>query len=248
MSRSALRNRLGAAARVLPLGLVPLDRLLTWAHLVTAAIARLVFLRDWQLEAKGRPQFFKHAINLGRWAREPSRWSFTARGVYARQHMFRGCRVLDLCCGDGSYSYLFFSDIAGHIDAVDNDRQAIEYGRRFRAAPVIAYHKLDILNEAWPGKGYDVVVWNAAICYFTEAEIRQILDKIIRVGGPGMKLCGMLPKANGWIDHKTEFADTASLEGLLREYFAVANIRELDECTAITFYFEASQPLGLAQR
>ena len=43
--------------------------------------------------------------------------------------MFDKCKVLDVCCGDGSYSYMFFSDIAGHIDAIDNDEYALQYAK-----------------------------------------------------------------------------------------------------------------------
>jgi SAM-dependent methyltransferase len=242
MKRS-IRKFFTSAARWLPLGILPLDGLLRLSQRCSAALARLVFVRDWQLEASGRPQFFKHQINLGRWVREPERWSFVARGVYAREGMFRGCKVLDLCCGDGSYSYLFFSDIAGHIDAVDNDPQAIAYAMRYFRAPVITYHKIDILSAPLPAAGYDVVVWNAAICYFREEEIRQVLRKIVAAGTASMQLKGMLPRANGWIDHKTEFAAASALERFLREFFGAVAIREVDEGANVTFYFEAAQPL-----
>lgn len=206
-------------------------------------LARALFLRDWQLEARGRPQFFKQEMNLGRWRFEPSCWSFTARGVYARELMFKGCKVLDLCCGDGSYSYLFFSDIAGSVDAVDNDPYAIAYASRYHRARSLAYHRVNIVTEPLPSQQYDVVVWNAAICYFAADEIERILGKIVAGGNSGMKLAGMLPKANGWVDHKTEFADSRSVEQLLRRYFGTVKVREVDEGAAITFYFQASEPL-----
>lgn len=243
MARLRMRRLFAAAARVLPLRFVPLDGLLRLSQRATGALAGLLFVRDWRLEAFGRPQFFKHQINLSRWITEPGRWSFTARGVYARENMFKGCHVLDLCCGDGSYSYLFFSDIAGRVDAVDNDPHAIAYARRYRNSPVVSYHKLDIVNEPLPSGQYDVVVWNAAICYFREDEIRQILEKIVKVGKAGMKLNGMLPRANGWVDHKTEFADCRSVEEFLRQYFRVVTVREVDENPVTTFYFQACEPL-----
>jgi SAM-dependent methyltransferase len=215
---------------------------------VTSALAGGLFFREWRLQAYGRPQFFKHQINLCRWPSEPARWSFTARGVYAREGMFRNCRVLDLCCGDGSYSHLFFADIASKIDAVDNDPRAIAYARRYNSSPVISHHKLDIVAAPFPGTDYDIVVWNAAICYFSEQEIRGILGKIVSAGGPALKLTGMLPKANGWVDHKTEFEDSESVARLLREYFKVVSIKDVDEVSAVTFYFQASVPLAAPAR
>jgi SAM-dependent methyltransferase len=224
-------------------GVLPFDPILMWFQHATGVLAGLLFTRDWRLEAFGRPQFFKHQINLSRWADEPSRWAFTARGVYARQNMFKQCSVLDLCCGDGSYSFLFFSDIAGHIDAVDKDAHAIAYATKYRASSVITYHQLDIINQPLPKARYDVVVWNAAICYFSEEEIRVILQKVANAGDRTMQLSGMLPRANGHPDHKTEFADCASVAALLRQYFGIAEVREIDEGSLINFYFQASNPL-----
>lgn len=222
---------------------LPLDALLMWFQRVAGWWAGVIFARDWRLQAFGRPQFFKHQINLSRWTIEPSRWSFSARGVYARQNMFKACKVLDLCCGDGSYSFLFFSDIAGHIDAVDSDSMAIDYAMKYRAAPVISYHQIDVLSAPLPNTGYDVVVWNAAICYFSMEEIRAVLQKIADAGKGTMQLSGMLPRANGHPDHKTEFADSGSVAVLLREFFTTVQIREVYEGSAVAFYFQASDPL-----
>jgi SAM-dependent methyltransferase len=156
--------------------------------------------------------------------------------------MFRGCAVLDLCCGDGTYSRLFFSDIAAKIDAVDNDPVALGYARRYNTAPAISYHQIDIVSQPLPVTRYDIVVWNAAICYFDRPQIGTILGKIVRAGRPGMRLCGMLPRGTGYVDHKTEFADARSVEALLKEYFDAVTVREIDEISAVTFYFSASEP------
>jgi SAM-dependent methyltransferase len=219
----------------------PVDEFLALTQSLGAGVGKLLFFRDWTLQADGWPQFFKHRINLVRWHAEPQRWSFVARGVYARERMFRGCTVLDLCCGDGTYSRLFFSDIAGQIDAVDNDARALRYARRYNSAHSISYQQIDIVEQPLPRAQYDVVVWNAAICYFEPAEIREILRKIVRAGKPGMQLCGMLPKASGYVDHRTEFADAQSIAVLLQDYFRVTAVREVDEITAATFYFSASE-------
>jgi SAM-dependent methyltransferase len=230
-------------ARWLPLRWLPLDSAVRASQRMAALFARLLFIRDWQLETRGRPQFFKHAMNLAHWPFDPARWAFAARGVYARESMRRGCKVLDLCCGDGAYSRLFFADIAGRVDAVDLDEYAIAYARKYHSTPVVRYHRLDIIAEPLPDRGYDVVVWNAAICYFSEPHIRLVLQKVIAASGPDMKLFGMLPKANGWIDHKTEFSETAEVERYLRQFFAEVSVNEIDEGNAISFYFRARAPL-----
>lgn len=227
---------------LVPIRFIPLDLFLWLSQRITSAIAYLLFIRDWQLEANGRPQFFKHRINLARWPFVSSRWAFVARGVYSRENMFRGCKVLDLCCGDGSYSYLFYSDIASHIDAVDNDSIAIKYARKYHSNSKIIFHQIDVINHDLPSSEYDIVVWNAALCYFELHEIKQIILKIIKSGKPNLQLTGMIPKANGWVDHKTEFSDTEILRQLFLKYFKVVTIKEVDEISITTFYFQASSP------
>ena len=239
--RKAIKTVLRSVLRLLPL-----DGLLFLSQRLCDVIAWTLYYRDWALEAYGRPQFFKHEINLSRWRFDPQRWSFAARGVYARERMFRGCSVLDLCCGDGSNAYLFFSDIAGHIDAVDNDDTSLAYARRYHAATTITYHKINIVTHSLPTRGYDIVVWNAAICYFTEMEIRLILEKIVRVGSENMEFCGMLPIASGYSDHKTEFPDLASVEALLKSFFSIVTVLEVDEISTRTFYFRALKPTPLS--
>jgi SAM-dependent methyltransferase len=241
---SGARTLVRRLASWLPLRWLPLDVGLRASQSLAALFAKLLFIRDWQLEARGRPQFFKHAVNLAQWPFDPARWSFVARGVHPREFMRRGCKVLDLCCGDGAYSKLFFADIAGHVDAVDLDSYAIAYARKYHGASNVAYHALDIVRQPLPDSGYDIVVWNAAICYFSEQEIRTVLQKIAAASRPGMRLFGMLPKSNGWIDHKTEFSEAGAVHSFLRDHFSEVVVREVDEGAAVTFYFWASAPLA----
>ena len=205
--------------------------------------ARLAYFYDWVVMPYGWPQFFNHQINLYQWMYRPSAWNFTARGVYARERMFRGCKVLDLCCGDGSYSYLFFSDIAGAIDAVDRDPQALLHARKYYASrPNIRYRRLDIVTDEFPRSDYDFVVWNTAICYFDIQDIHRILRKIADCGTPGMYLYGNAPLTTGYVDHKTEFKDAAELQGLLMNYFTDVHVQQIDELTMQNVYFRAAGP------
>lgn len=227
--------------------LFPADFFLLGSTKISAFAGRLVFLRDWAFRINNSvPQFFKHYINLSMWRFEPNRWSFTARGVYAREKMVNDCKVLDLCCGDGTHSYLFFSDIAGHIDAIDIDASALSYALKYNRHSKINYHRVDIIDEPFPSVEYDVIVWNAGICYFSMEHILKILKKIVKAGKVTMVLSGMLPSANGHVDHKTEFADAATIEKLLLRFFSLVSIREVVDGAdnkAVTFYFQASNPL-----
>ena len=240
MLKKKIKAILRFISNKLPMRFVPLDGLLWLLGGLTAKVASLLFFRDWILESQGRPQFFKHQMNIGRWPSEPDRWSFCARGVYSRENMFDKCKVLDVCCGDGSYSYMFFSDIAASIDAIDNDEYALKYAKKYSSRDTINYHLLDIISMPMPSSNYDFIIWNAAICYFDNHDIDLILRKFIDAGTSEMILTGMLPKSNGWVDHKTEFSEAAEVKELLLRYFKLVDIKEVSEGQSSTFYFKAS--------
>ena len=240
MLKKKIKAILRFVSKKLPMRFVPLDGLLLLLGRLSAKVASLLFFRDWILESQGRPQFFKHQMNIERWPSEPDRWSFCARGVYSRENMFDKCKVLDVCCGDGSYSYMFFSDIAASIDAIDNDEYALKYAKKYSSRDSINYHLLDIISMPMPSRNYDFIIWNAAICYFDNHDIDLILRKFIDAGTPEMILTGMLPKGNGWIDHKTEFSEAAEVKELLLRYFKIVDIKEVSEGQSFTFYFKAS--------
>jgi SAM-dependent methyltransferase len=220
---------------------LPIESLSNGLMILNIQLAKLVYFRDWTLLAYGRPQFYKHFNNLIFWYRDSSRWAFTARGVYARENMFKDCSVLDLCCGDGSYSFLFFSDIAKSIDAVDNDIKALSYAKRYCSKPNINFIKIDIINQPLPTVKYDVVVFNAAICYFTVEEIRIIFRKIVAIGNYELILCGMFPINPGYPDHKTKFLNEEDFLTLIKPYFEKIAIRKIAEKVP-TYYFKAEKP------
>ena len=223
------------------LKILPIEIVSNILMLLNIRLTRLSDYRNWTLLAYGRPQFYKHFNNLIFWYRDPSQWTFTARGVYARENLFKDCIVLDLCCGDGSYSYLFFSDIAKQIDAIDNDVQALTYAKKYCSLPNINFIKIDIINESFPTVMYDFVIFNAAICYFTEEEILIIFNKIIGIGNPDIVFCGMFPINPGYIDHKTEFLNEEEFLKLIKPYFNEISIKRIEEKVP-TCYFKASKP------
>ena len=126
------------------------------------------------------PEWFDHRADLFRWSelRVPF---WVERGVFSREVMFEGCRVLDLCCGDGFYPYHFYSGIASHVDAVDRDHTAIAHARKWHSHPKISYVQLDVVTDDLPGTDYDydVITWDAAIEHFSTDQIRIVLKKCV---------------------------------------------------------------------
>lgn len=188
------------------------------------------------------PEWFDHRIDLFLWAEKRVPF-WVERGVFARAIMSEGDNVLDLCCGDGFYSYYFYSRTAAHIFAVDRDESAVEHARKWHGLANIAYRQLDIITH-FPQGHYDVIVWDAAIEHFNLHEIRMILykcyNRLLKNNGV---LCGytIIPTA-GWATpnaHKHEFGSAEELRALLLETFPFAATFETIYPSRHNLYFRA---------
>jgi 2-polyprenyl-3-methyl-5-hydroxy-6-metoxy-1,4-benzoquinol methylase len=191
-----------------------------------------------------RPEWFDHRADLYRWAelRVPF---WVERGVFSREVMFEGCRVLDLCCGDGFYPYHFYSGTASQIDAVDRDRTAITHARKWHAHPRIRYALLDLIADEFPGTEYDVITWDGAIEHFSAEEIRQVLRKCVKVlKTPHGVLNGYTIIARGsgrsHPDHQHEFATAEELKALLRGFFPFVGTLETKYTERHNLYFRGA--------
>jgi 2-polyprenyl-3-methyl-5-hydroxy-6-metoxy-1,4-benzoquinol methylase len=132
---------------------------------------------EWNLQ-KQQPSSYKHEINLYNWMYDPSQVQFADGGVFGRMLIQKNDKVLDLCCGDGSYAYLFYSDIASKVDAIDYDAGSIKYAKNMYYSNNINYICKDLLNFSFEQYFYNVIIWKAGIAYFTK-ENRSILFKKI---------------------------------------------------------------------
>ena len=138
---------------------------------------KLMHYSDWYFSGS-EPSSYKHEINLYNWIYDPSQVEFVEGGVFGRMLIEKEAVVLDLCCGDGSYDYLFFSDVAKHIDAIDYDKTSIDYAKKRYQKENIAFICHDLLTYEFEDNHYDVVIWRAGVAYFTK-EQREVLFKNI---------------------------------------------------------------------
>ncbi len=202
------------------------------------------YSRKQAIEWYGRqaPLWYDHRTDLHTWNRSRNpQW--VERGVYAREVMPRGCSVLDLCCADGFYAHHFYSVVAGHIDAVDFNRQCIRRAQAAHADSVIEYHCMDALSESFPRTAYDVVTWDASIQYFDLAQIHILCAKIAAALGKEGILSGSAKVA----DHASErlgercyFNSADELRSLLREHFPHVAILETAYPERTNLYFRCS--------
>jgi len=167
------------------------------------------------------PVWFDHEVDYHLW---PKNLFWLERGVYGRMVMRPGCRVLDLCCGDGYYSDAWYSTIAGSIDACDNDEGALRFASQKHANPKINYHRVDILTEPFPRPEYDVITWFEAIEHFSEEQIVHLLRKIDEALQENGTLIGSTPlvQKRGAAtnrQHDREFTSQEDLEAILKKVF-----------------------------
>jgi SAM-dependent methyltransferase len=223
--------------------------------LVRLAEAYLRRFHDWNTarlwSRPPLPGWFDHRADVHRWSRSRDP-GFAERGTYAREVMKPGARVLDCCCGDGFYSYHFFSGTAGRIDAVDADPKGIAGARRRHALSTIQYHVLDVAREPLPNPSYDVVVWDTAMQYFSLEDIHAVCRKIAGALGPQGLLVGMVPlvpEVRKDLGEKHHFRDADAVRALLEEHFP--DVALLERPSPPQVYFRcgaAGAPLGGFQR
>jgi len=131
----------------------------------------------------GHHVWHPHQLDLAMWHRDRNP-HFAERGIYSHQVISPGDNVLELCSGDGFYTYYFFSGKASHVDALDIDDNALEHARRHHSSSNIQYYRSNIVLDPFPSKSYDVVVWDSAIRRLKVEEIEIVLSKVIEVLTP----------------------------------------------------------------
>lgn len=201
--------------------------------------------RKWGRDPRdSKIDWYDHREDLYHWSkRRNPLW--VERGVFSRQVMFPGCRVLDLCCGDGFYPFYFYAEVPAYIDAVDWDHRAIRHALRWHSHPNISYWVKDVLEEDFPDTEYDVVCWDAGIQYFTPGEIRTILGKSFRALEPRKGILAgytiLVEEGESYHRrHRYEFTSQEELVGVLEGVFPFAGTLETRYPNRRNIYFRAA--------
>ena len=120
-------------------------------------------------------------MSLYSWKFNTSLNQFTTAPAIARAHLRKNGKVLDLCCGDGSISYLFFSDIAQKIDAVDINDDAIRYASRTYFRNNISYRHTNIFQflQSHSNDKYDLIYFGSGFDYFSNEQRVEIYKLVI---------------------------------------------------------------------
>lgn len=121
---------------------------------------------------------YDHLNNLYLWQEFPEKVQFTISPAIARLYLKKNDTVLDVSCGDGSISYLFFSDIAKNVDAFDISEINIQKAKKNYTSKNLKYYCNSTLNFNYQEKMYDVIYWGAGIDYLSSEEIEQTIKKL----------------------------------------------------------------------
>ena len=201
-----------------------------------------LFLAQWGLHPL--PEFFEHKIGLyWMWgANRAPHW--LERGVFSLLALAPGCKVLELCCGDGFNAYYFYSSRAGSIHSVDFDPKAIAYAKKHFHAENVTYTLADIRTQM-PEGVYDNVVWDGAIEHFAEDEITSLMSNIKRRLTAGGILSGftIVERSDGkksLSHHEYEFKSKDDLARFLRPHFQNVRVFETIYSDRHNLYFWAS--------
>jgi SAM-dependent methyltransferase len=175
---------------------------------------------DWNVAPV--PEFTDHFVNQYFLWPEFKRTFWLEGAVFCALAMKRGGRYLELCCGGGFFSDMFYASIARELVAIDFDPRAIELARRHHARDNVRYEIVDI-REGLPEGPFDGVIWDGAIEHFSTDEIAVVMAEIKRKLVPGGFLSGYTIAESGdgmqHPDHEQEFRGMSDLGARLKPYF-----------------------------
>jgi SAM-dependent methyltransferase len=136
-----------------------------------------------------------------------------------------GSRILDLGCGTGYYTDVFFSPFAAEIVAIDIDARAIETARRMHQAKNIRYEVMDF-RKTLPDGLFDLIVWTPTIFAYTPDDVHTLMGKLRDIMSKDARLCGWtcIESPRGGPD--ILWHDMNSLAERLKRYFK--NVRAFE--------------------
>jgi SAM-dependent methyltransferase len=168
------------------------------------------------------------------------------RGTLANRHIKPGDEVLDVCCGDGTFSGTFYSQNASHVDAFDYDEKAVATARRKHAKPNVRFFVADA-TKLTLSKKYDVILLFVAIEHFSVADGTRLLQKLGAALNEGGLLMGSTPifvEVGGHNDeHQNEFLSVAQLRDFLAPHFGEVDLWCSQWRGRLDCYFECREPV-----
>ena len=206
-------------------------------------------MTEWELK---NPEYFEHQMDLN-WKWHQSQTAYPMeRGVFSSFALSNDVsalgKTLDLCSGDGFYSYYFYSKRSSSVISIDFDPHAIKFAQKnYGHAKNIDFQLGDIRRDI-PDGPFDNIIWDAAIEHFTEMEIAELVARIKSVLKIGGVLSGYtIVEAGSGIkhlhQHEYEFHNKEDLVRFLKPHFKKVHVFSTTYPDRTNLYFYATDGL-----
>lgn len=199
--------------------------------------------------SSNNPEHFDHFIDLNyQWMKNRSSFPME-RGVFSSFALENNKdlygNTLDLCCGDGFYTYLFYSKRSRKVVGIDFDALAISSAKKNFPKTNIEFILGDIRSDI-PEGPFRNIVWDAGIEHFTEIEISNLMSRIKDVLEDNGILSGYTIKEDHHHEgkmlhqHEYEFHSKEDLARFFQPHFKNVQIIETVYPERVNYYFYAS--------
>ena len=145
------------------------------------------------------------------------------RAILAQQKIKQDGVVLDIGCGDGIYSGLFYSAKAKKVEAIDMDKSAIQHAKKYYSRSNVNFKNIDIHNWLKKGKKYDTVVMFSVIEHLSVEDGTETLKMIGKSLNKNGSLFGSTPLFSDNdehnFEHQNEFSSELQLRSFLKKTF-----------------------------
>ena len=199
-----------------------------FCDVLVAAYLRSLFRRRFIWQVWGEPHFtdvrgLLHSVYRGEAGEDI--YSLT-RAFSVMEIVREGDVCLDIGCGDGGLTKRFLAPKAKHIDAVDIEQSAISSALCLNPSPNISYYVLDIINDEWPSKNYDLIVLDGALGHLSNEDSLRLLSRISAAILHDGVFCGSESLGNiEGHDHLQFFLGEEELRSLLTKHFNEVALR-----------------------
>lgn len=150
------------------------------------------------------------------------------RAILARQKIKNNNKVLDIGCGDGIYSGIFYSIKARKVDAIDIDGVSIKHAQKYYSKKNVKFINAGVQDWLKTKRKYDAIFMFAVIEHFEPQEGLKILKSIKKSLNKDGVFFGSTPmfKDEGAynFEHKNEFHSKEALVKFLRKIFPKVDI------------------------
>ena len=162
--------------------------------------------------AQETPTFFNHFIDIYYQLFWSKKTDFLTRGVFNQLFLDSSNTVLELGCGDGYNTQVFFAPAVKEIYAIDLSESAIQFAKTNHPANNIMYKLADAVADYPTNMKYDRVICDCFIEQLAASQQEELFKKIaasLSLNGICLGSTVLKTELNYLSHNKHEFSDAA---------------------------------------